>query len=232
MNPWFVWKDKNSLGDFGLWINKLPKRVRPEERHEEIEIPGRAGSLLMLEGEDVYSSYTTEMTVIARNSLDMNSILEWLRGSSDLILCTDTSKAIEARIVGEVSFERVGNNLQQATIPFLCSPFRKSVRQLEERATFGQSGGTIFNRGDVASKPTVAIRGSGNNTITIAEKSMSFVNLSGVVVVDCGAQIITKNNDIWTGDVTGDFWSIPCGESAVSQTGDAIIQVYPNWRWF
>lgn len=231
MMPWFVWKDKNSLADFGIWINKLPKRVRAEERHEEIEIPGRAGSLIMLEGDDVYSSYTAEMTIIARNTLHIDMIVEWLRGSSDLILSTDMNKVRAARIVGEVAFERIGNDLMQAVVPFLFQPFKKNRYPLEDRLTIGGASATITNPGDVASKPSVAINGTGNNTITIAGKEMSFTNLSGVVVVDCDAQIITKNNQIWTNSVTGDFWEIPRGTSEITQTGNAVIQVYPGWRW-
>ena len=232
MMPWFIWKGKNSLGDFGLWIGKLPKRIRPEERHEEIEIPGRAGSLLMLEGDDVYSSYTTEMTVIARNSINVDRIAEWLRGSSELVLSTDINKCRKARIVGEVAFERIGNDLQQAVIPFLFQPFRRSrLPVTTDRVTITGSSASIINPGDVASKPIVRITGSGSNTITIAGNAMSFTDLSGTVVVDCGAQMITKGNDIWTKAVTGDFWELPVGESVISQTGNATIVIDPNWGW-
>lgn len=232
MMPWFVWKGLNSLNDFGLWIEKLPKRVRPEERHEEIEIPGRAGSLLMLEGEDIYSSYTAEMTVIARNTISIDKAIEWLRGSSDLVLFNDVDKARPGRIVGEVAFERISNDLMQAVIPFLFQPFRKRrFSDSSDHIVLTGSTGQITNLGDVASKPIVSITGSGNNTITIAGESMSFSNLSGTVVVDCGSQIITKNNEIWTNTVTGDFWEIPCGDSVISQTGSMSIRVDPEWRW-
>lgn len=233
MNPWFIWKDKNSLSDFGLWINKLPKRVRPEERHEEIEIPGRPGTLIMLEGDDIYSSYTAEITVIARNSLNLNRIAEWLRGSSNLVLSTDPDKAIRARIVGEVSFERVGNWLQQATIPFLFQPFRKSRFPIQnDRISITGSSGQIHNPGDVASRPVVSITGNGDNTITIAGQAVEFSDPAGTIIVDCGTQIITKNNEIWTGTASGELWKIPVGNSVITQTGNATINIDPDWGWF
>ena len=231
MNPWFIWKEKSSLADFGLWISKLPKRVRAEERHEEIEIPGRAGSLLMLEGEDVYSSYTAEMTVVTRNDINIDGALEWLRGSSNLILSTDIDRARPGRIVGEVSFDRISNSLQQAVIPFLFQPFRRSRMPTKDRITVTASNATIRNPGDVASKPVISIAGSGNSTITIAGKAMSFTGLSGTIKVDCGAQIITKGDSIWTGSATGEFWEIPVGISSITQTGSATITIDPNWGW-
>ena len=233
LNPWFVWKNKNSLANFGIWISKLPAQVRPEERHEEIEVPGRAGSLLMLEGDDVYKSYTAEMTICVRNILNLSLINNWLRGSSELILSNDATKARQARIVGEVKFERIGAWLQQATVPFLFQPFRKSRNNgIDDRVTITASSGSIINPGDVASRPIVSITGSGDNEITIAGQTMSFANLSGTVVVDCGAQMVTKNGEIWTESVTGDFWKIPTGASTIAQTGGDSIQIDPEWRWF
>ena len=64
MMHWFVWKGKNSLSDYGLWISKRPRITRPNERHEEVIIPGRAGTLITLEGEDVYEGYQKECVVV------------------------------------------------------------------------------------------------------------------------------------------------------------------------
>ena len=232
MMPWFIWKGQNSLSDFGLWISKLPNRTRAEERHEEIEIPGRAGSLIMLEGEDVYSPYPSEMTLTARNSLDMNGILEWLRGSGQLALSTDISKCWDARITNKIDFARVGNNLQQGVISFLFQPFRKSTYPIQDKLTITGASASEINPGDVASKPKVKISGTGSNTITIDGKAMSFTGISGSIIVDCDAQIITSGNSIWTGSFTGEFWSIPTGPFTIAQTGSMTIEIDPEWRWF
>jgi phage-related protein len=198
MMPWFIWKGKNSLSEFGLWINKLPSRMRADERNEQVEIPGRAGSVILLEGEDVYKSYVANITVIARNSLNISRILDWLRGSGDLIISTESDKAREARIVGKVEFSRLGNNLQQATIPFLCQPFRKSLHpEQADRITITGSSSTIFNPGDVASNPIVKITGSGEKTIVIAGTQMKFQHVEGTLTVDCDAQIITAHSDAY-----------------------------------
>ena len=232
MNPWFVWKGMNSLSDWGLWINKLPDRKRPEERHEEIEIPGRSGTLIMLEGEDIFSSYTTEMIVVARDTLNISGISNWLRGSSDLILSTETSKAVEASIVGEVSFSRTGNNLQQATIPLLCKPFRKSVHPTHDRLTYTTSG-YIYNPGDVASKPKVSITCANGITVSIAGQAMTFLGVNGdTIVVDCDSEIVTKNGQIWTGSYSGEFWKIQPGNSSFARSETSTIVIDPNWRWF
>lgn len=234
---WFIWKGKNSISDFGLWVRKLPKRTRPKERYEEIVIPGRAGSLTLKEGEDVYSAYSSEMTVSCKNTINLDRVKEWLRGSGELILSDDQEKAYIAQIVDEVSFDREDKDkLFIGTIPILFQPFRKGrFPERDERVTFSTSSETLYNPGDVASRPIVRILGSGHNEITIAGQTMVFDDLPGIsgypVEVDCDAQIVTRNGAIWTKSVTGNFWRIPKGEVAVTQTGSSAIMIDPQWRW-
>lgn len=237
MTPWFIWKGKNSFADFGLWVRKLPKRTRAKERHEQIVIPGRAGSLIMTEGEDVYDAYSGEMIVSCKNTINLDRVKEWLRGSGELILSDDLSKAYTARIVNEVPFDREEKDkLFVGTIPFLFQPFRKGrYPERDERVILSGTSGTLFNPGDVASRPIVRIIGSGDNQITIAGQTMAFENLPGPpsypVEVDCDAQIVTRNGEIWGERVTGAYWQIPRGPVTVEQTGSATIMIDPQWRW-
>ena len=229
MFHWFTWHNKNSLKDFDLWIGKLPKITRAPERYEEVKIPGRAGSLILLEGDDVYDSYEKECTVITRNTNPkLQEALEWLRGSGDVVFSNEIEKAYEARIIAPVEFARIGNSLLQAKIVFFCEPLKKSIA--EDQLTFTASG-SIINRGDVASKPIVSITATGNRTITIGGTAMTLKNLSGTVDVDCDAGIITKNGALWTEEVTGDFWRIPKGQSAVTLPESTSITIQPRWRW-
>ena len=232
MMPWFIWKGKDSLSDFGLWVKSFPKRVKPEERGEEIIIPGRAGSVTILEGKDIYSTYQDGMVVIARDDINIDKAIEWLRGSGDLILSNDLDKVREARITGRVSFDHVNNCWREATIPFVFQPFRKSRFEDQDTKTFTGASGTMYNPGDVASKPIVTIAGGGNNTITLAGQAMAFTGIStDTIVVDCEAQIITKGNNIWNGTFTGNFWELPTGAVSVAQTSNATITIEPRWRW-
>ena len=236
MNPWFIWNNKNSLSDFHLWINKLPKITRAKERYTTVDVPGRAGSLIMIEGEDVYDSYTREITVLTRNDNPyIQKALDWLRGEGTLVVCNEIDKSYSGRIVSEVQFDRLGNDLLQAKITFFVDPFKANRYPDKDAVTVTAASASIFNPGDVKSKPVVKIVGSGSNTITIGGKSMTFSSLSGTsskpVVVDCDAHIITKDGGLWTNSVSGEFWKIPKGSSTITQTGSMTITIQPNWRW-
>lgn len=194
MMHWFVWKGKNSLNDFGLWISKLPKITRPSERYEEVTIPGRAGTLITLEGEDVYERYLKECVVVLPSDRDLQGILDWLRGNGDVVFSNEIDKAYTGRIAGEVSFERIGNTLQQATIPFFVEPFKKL--RTPETISVTESG-TIYNPGNITSKPLVSITTYGDAEITIAGKTMTFANVENTIKVDCDAEIITTQAEAY-----------------------------------
>lgn len=229
--PWFIWKGKNSLGDFGLWINKLPPIVRASERVTEVTIPGRPGTVTMLEGDDVYDQVTRQCTVLIRNDIPIQPVLEWLRGSGELTFSNEADKVYFARIGAEVSFSRISNDISQAKITFACEPLKGRVHAVQDAVTL-TANGTIRNPGDVASRPVVEITGSGNCTVTIGDQSMTFYSVSGTIKVDCDAQIITSSGILWNGTFTGDFWKIPKGVSNVTINNKvSTMTITPRWRW-
>lgn len=231
MMPWFIWKGKNSFVDFGMWINKLPPIVRAQERVHEITIPGREGVLTMLEGEDVYEPVVKKCVVIARNQMNLQNILGWLRGSGEVSFSNEPDKKYFARIAAEVSFSRIGNDLCQATVVFSCNPFKGRLHASQDAATI-TTAGIMHNPGDVASKPVVSVTGTGSDvTVTIDGKTMVFDDLDGTIKVDCDARIVTENGSLWDGTYSGEFWKIPCGSVEVSQSGGTSVTVEPNWRW-
>ena len=229
MKATFIWKNKTS-DSMGLFISKLPDPIRAPERVETIEIPGRAGSLTVLEGKDVYDSYTKEIVVqTLRSNPRMQEIMDWLRGDGDLVLSNEPEYAYRARITAKVQFDRVSNDLTQAKLQFFVEPFKKNRYQDSDRITISTSGTNIYNPGNIESKPLVTVTGSGH--ITIGGKSMMIIQSSGTTLIDCDAKVVVKDGEIIPG-YGEDFWTIPVGESAVTFTsGTPTIVIDPNWRW-
>ena len=230
MMPWFVWKNQNSVTN-GLWINKLPPIVRAQERLQEITVPGREGVLTLTEGEDVYEPVIKKCVIIARNQMDLQSILEWLRGSGEVVFSNEPRFKYFARIAAEVSFGRISNDLSQATVVFACNPFKGHLNTDQDALTVTTSE-TLYNPGNVASRPVVSVTGTGSNvSVTIAGNTMVFNSLNGTIKVDCDAKIVTQDGSLWAGTYTGEFWKIPKGEAQVSQSGGTSVTIDPNWRW-
>ena len=229
--PWFIWKGKNSYGDHRIWINKLPPIVKAQERTKEVKIPGRAGAVTLLEGEDVYEPVLKKCTITVTNDRDIQQILEWLRGESQVVFSNEPERVYFARIAAEVSFARISPDLQQAQVVFYCQPLKGKRYPQADTVAFGASG-TMCNPGDVASRPKVTITATGTATVTIGEMTMYFTTaIDGVIVVDCEAQIITKNGALWTGTSVGDFFRIPKGTVNIAFTGASVVTIEPRWRW-
>ena len=171
---WFIWKGKNSR-EMGLWVSHLPPEARAAERVKNIKVPGRSGSLTLLEGDNVYESQLLECTVTARRGISYGQVLDWLSGSGDLILSSSPNRARTARISGEVLFDAVSNDLCQAEIPFFCEPLKKQFPQEADIQDPGGAPYVIFNPGTVPSKPLVRFGLiGGSQTLQIGTRSMSF----------------------------------------------------------
>ena len=188
MSSWFNWKGKNSHAS-GLWVSRLPKTVIPSERVKTVTIPGRAGSLNLQEGEDVYDGYKKEIQVVCINDVVTTELQNWLRGSGDLIVSNDSRFAYEGRVAGVVEFARLGNCLSQATIPFWVQPFKKAVNEEQYQETISATA-TIVNPGHIASKPKLTLTGTGALEIACGGTQMVFTHRPDGLVVDCDAQIM------------------------------------------
>lgn len=60
---WFEWNGVKCT-NYGMHVLQQPSYIRPAERVEYKEIPGRAGSLTLLEGEDVYDDISLACTCV------------------------------------------------------------------------------------------------------------------------------------------------------------------------
>ena len=234
MQPWFIWNNRNSYAE-GLWISKLPPIIRAPERYDEIQVPGRAGSLIMLEDDEdaIYDRYEKEVTVTAPNTLALQRILDWLSGSGEVIFSNESDKVYKGRIVSDVKFSRIDNTMVQAKVRFYVEPFKYERYPAKSKATL-TANGTIYNPGSVSSRPLVKITKSSaasDLTVTIGTMAMVFKSFTGTITVDCDANIITSGTSIWTGKFTGDFWKIPVGSVNVTRSAACTIEIEPRWRW-
>ena len=200
MNPWFIWNNKTSQS-MGLWVSKLPDIIRPSERVQKVSIPGRAGELTLLEGEEVYDAYTRTITVQMPNENYTEELLNWLRGEGDLIVCTEPQMVYKARIAAQVVWSRIGNTLMQGKIVFDCQPF-KTGRYPNSNIFTATNGMTIRNLGNVSSKPKLTITATGALSIQIGDdenNKMSFSHFPGDAIIDCDAGIITTTAKSYVG---------------------------------
>ncbi len=230
MQPWFIWKGVDSR-TFGIWVSELPAPTRAAESIQQFEIPGRAGTLTVREGENVHRGYMKEVSITVRSDADFQSLMDWLSGDSDVVFSNEPDKAYEAHLANELKFTKIGNTLKSCTVPFFVQPHKKQYPP-ESNLSFSASG-SIYNPGNVASHPLIAITFTEECTMILNNRTMHFVgdpNDAITLTIDCDAEIITDNDGLWDGEHEGRFPQIDPGVNNLALT-DCTVVITPRWRW-
>ena len=222
----------------GIWVSELPPPTRAAERTEEVTIPGRAGALTLYEGDNVHESYVKDCRITVRSDADFDSILRWLSGTGEAVFANEPDRVYFGHLAAQVQFTRISNSLKQATVSFAVNP-HKGQYPPETDITLNASG-TVYNPGTVASKPIItltfteaatAVFGASTMTFTAAEPDEGESYAQETIVIDCEAEIVTQNGELWGGTVTGDFPRLEPGTNTVTLT-DCTCVIKPRWRWF
>lgn len=228
---WFMWRGVDSRA-MGVWVSELPPPTRAAERVQEISIPGRAGSLTLKEGENVHEAYQKDCRITVPYTADFPALLDWLTGEGEVIFANEPDRVYTAHIAAQVQFTRISNSLKQATIPFFCQP-HKGQYPPETDITLNASG-SLYNPGTVAAEPIVTLTLTQAATARFGAYTMRFEHTGAeeeTITVDCGAELVTQNGEIWEGNVYGDFWRIEPGAVEAELT-DCTMVIKPRWRWY
>lgn len=232
MAAWFIWNGVDSR-DMNIWVTDGPQPTRAAERTKEVTILGRAGTLLLKQGDNVHDGYLKECAITVPFTADMQSILNWLHGSGEVIFSSEPGYVYRAEIPNELKFSRSGNSLRTASVPFFVHP-HKGQFPPETAVEFSEDG-EIYNPGTVAARPLIEVTFTGECSLTVGDITLTLSHTENqeaeTVTVDCDAQIITDDNGIWQGTSEGDFWLIEPGTSEITLT-DAEITILPRWRWY
>ena len=233
--PWFDWNGVDSR-TMGIWVSELPAPTKAAERVEEIQIPGRAGSLILKEGDNVHNSYLKECKITVRADADMQALLTWLSGEGTVIFSNEPHFWYAARITNEVKFTRLGNTLRTAVVPFYVHPHKGQYPP--ETAFQATNNMRVYNPGTVAAKPIITMQYTGDMEISLnsgaeGEIIQRLYSIPGKIIIDSDAQIITtQDGGIWTGKYDADFIQFPPGYSTFGWSESATVTVLPRWRWY
>ena len=179
LQDWIEWNGKRS-SDFGIVVLQQPTILTGQERVEFIDIPGRAGSLAVLQGDHVFNDINlSAKCILAEPYLLQNDnqlfesriddICGWLRGNGKIVFGHRPDGYYMGRIANQISFDKAvrGNPHRLFTLEFRCKPF-----------FYFESGGrpvTIVNDGDP---------GSGTNLFNPSAAGNvdgSYLNATGII---------------------------------------------------
>lgn len=215
---YFIWNGIDSRR-MGLWVESLPPITRPPVRYQQITIPGRAGSLTVKEddlpeaadGSDIYDAYVRECRVMPRPGADIHAILRWLSPGEQagVVFSNEPKRVQRAEVLDQFDFAHAFACQREATIRFLCDPLKgeyptpPGVYIIHDNDQ--DNDDPIINAGDVLAWPFITVRGSGNIAVTIGQRTITFGDVSGAVVADCGAGFAYTGTEVYSSGVGGRY---------------------------
>lgn len=233
----FIWKGTDCRAK-GIRLSGPVSIVRPEERVEHVQIPGRSGDLTALEGIDIYNSYIQTATILVPGGYRVRDIYDWLRGSGYVTFSGEPDRRQIARIIGAITLNKHSHNLDWWTgeVQFYCQPLKELL--VEETVTISSSGSTVVNRGDVPASPKITVTCSAGSTVVVTAGGNTLtVVLSDRAdtgcIIDSEAMIVTTTDG--TEDLTvlssGNFPVLDVGSNAVTGSGWTSLAIDRRERY-
>ena len=229
MTDWFEWNGKKCT-DFGIHVSEHPPITLPAERSTFTNVPGRSGSLTVLEDEDVYDDLLLTCTCFIENTDRLPEIAAWLRGSSKVTFANRQGGFYHARVVNQIPFEKIlrGNPHRSFAINFRCKPFW--YLSDVEPITLTTSGTFITNPGSMASEPLITVYGSGEITLMVG-MTITELEIADKITLDTPLMEAYVGTTSMNNCMNGDFPLLLPGKNAVSWSGNVSrVEIQPNWR--
>lgn len=220
---YFIWNNIDCRS-MGIIMRGPAPIIRPEERVQHVEIPGRSGDLTELEGENIYNSYIQTVSFSVRGGYRVREVYKWLRGSGYVTFSGEPDRKQEARIIGAVTLNKVSRNLDNwaGDVQFYCQPLKQLLTDSPVQIT--SSGSAVQNTGDVESRPRIKATASGTSmVITAGGNSLAIINLTSGQDYYIDSEIMEVYNSdrsaLLTKDSLGDFPTLQPGSNTITGSG-------------
>ena len=231
MNDWFEWNGVRST-EYGVHVLEQPVLTLPNERATFVDVPGRSGSLTVLEGESVYDDLVLTAQCIVENTERYEEIAAFLKGSGRVTFANRPEGYYEARIVNQIPFEKIlrGNPHRSFAVNFRCKPFwyAESVPTI----TVTKSGTFVTNPGNIYAEPKITVVGSGSITLMVALTIVELEGIAGNITLNSALQEAYSGTTSMNSAMSGEFPILYPGANAVSWTGNVSkVVIEPRWRY-
>ncbi len=231
MNDWFEWNGVRST-EYGVHVLEQPVLTLPNERATFVDVPGRSGSLTVLEGESVYDDLVLTAQCIVENTERYEEIAAFLKGSGRVTFANRPEGYYEARIVNQIPFEKIlrGNPHRSFAVNFRCKPFwyAESVPTI----TVTKSGTFVTNPGNIYAEPKITVVGSGSITLMVALTIVELEGIAGNITLNSALQEAYSGTTSMNSAMSGEFPILYPGANAISWTGNVSkVVIEPRWRY-
>lgn len=219
----------------GLLIQNLPPISKPKIRAEAEEIDGRDGDIITTLG---YGAYDKEFPIGLYGDFDIDQIIAYFNSSGTVTFSNEPDKYYNYQILEQIDFERL-LRFRTATVKMHIQPFKYSLADNSITTNITtQTQITIRNSGNIYSKPTINIQGSGTINLYLNGVQLFVIDLSteNAITIDV-ANMNAYNpttNAFMNRQVVGNYdnFKLSVGKNIISWTGSITqinIKNYSRW---
>lgn len=213
----------------GLLIQSLPPITKPKMRTSTETIDGRDGDIVTKLG---YAAYDKELSIGLHGDFDVDDAIAFFDSEGEVVFGNEPDKYYRYQILDQIDFERLVR-FRTATVKMHVQPYKyDAVDRVFE--AIGKSV-TLRNRGNVASRPTVTVYGSG--TVSLSVNAVTILTMSiggGYITIDSEEMNARHGDALVNRSVSGDYSDLRLnvGENVISCSGAVTeIKVEDYSRW-
>jgi predicted phage tail component-like protein len=213
----------------GLIIQSLPPISKPKVRTSIEEIDGRDGDIVTRLG---YAAYDKEVSIGLHGDFDIDDAIAFFDSEGEVVFGNERDKYYRYQILDQIDFERLVR-FRTAKVKLHVQPFKYDAVDRVFEAV-GKSV-TLRNRGNVASRPTITVYGSG--TVELAINAVTVLSMaigSGYITIDAEEMNAYHGDALVNRNVSGDYSDVKLnvGENVISCSGNVTeIKVEDYSRW-
>lgn len=228
----YIVRNQKSNLEIGIQIKERPQIPAPEFRYEEIEIPGRSGTLIQESRLVDDLKIEIVFNFAAKPELWMEQFREakkWLLDREDerLIFSDDLEMFYKVKHTSIDTAERYVKTLGEFSVTFLCEGFQYRVDGQYEHIMEEVKYNPYY-----LSQPIYKIRGSGTCELKVNGKSM-LAEVQGNLTIDTERMLTyTESGVLKNTMVTGNYEDLLLVEmeNTISCSMGFDLLIIPNWR--
>lgn len=232
MNDYVIINGVNSNTITGLAISKLPPITKPLMRNLREEIDGRDGDLITDFG---FSAYDKQLEIGLYGGFDINQVIKYFTGEGTITFSNESDKFYKFKILDQIDYEKL-LKFKTATVVIHCQPFKYPIT--EPLITLSSGDNTITNNGNIYSKPTISIVGSGTVSISLGGNQIFSIDMSNNSKIVLDTAILEAydpdSGQLLNRIVTGDYdsFKIESGNNTLNLSGTITTATLSNYeRW-
>lgn len=214
----------------GLLIQELPPISKPLVRTQIDVIDGRDGDIVTRLG---YSAYDKEMSIGLHGSYNINDVINFFASEGNVTFSNEPDKYYRYQILEQIDFERLVR-FRTATVSMHVQPYKYSATEQPKSVPSGTT--TVVNSGNVVSRPTLSIRGTGTVTVTLNGQQILTLSLGTNDTITINSETLEAYNGgiLRNRSVVGDYSSLALnvGSNTIKLTGTVSAGEMTNYsRW-